>query len=130
MVLGWVIRSSVDSAQVAGVAWLIGLGLLIVGVVPGLPRHGSLALGVFPAYAVVLMVVQPSMRTDGDAEAAVIATAIWLVPAAAGGVTLPRRGRWVVAAGCWCLLLALSTAVAGTVSHRNSAIGLFGVIWD
>jgi uncharacterized membrane protein HdeD (DUF308 family) len=133
---GWVIRSSVETAQVAGTVWLVGLGLLIVGAARnrtsqnGSQSLHSLALAALLVYAVALFVAQPSMRTDGNTEAAVIATAVWLIPAAVGGVVLPRSGRCVAPAGCWCLLVALSTAAAGSVSHRSSAIGLFGVVWD
>jgi hypothetical protein len=65
-----------------------------------------------------LLLFQPSLRTDGDAAAGVRITAAWLVPAIAGGVALPRSGRWVAAAGCWCLACALSATAAVLVWHR------------
>jgi hypothetical protein len=128
--IGWVIRSSTDSAFVAGASWLLGSVLLTVGALFPRTPHAPFALALLPIYALTLFVAQPSMRADGNTEAAVIATAICLVPAAVGGVALPRIKRWIAAAGCWFLLLGLSAAAAGTVSHRTSAIGLFGVIWD
>jgi hypothetical protein len=104
--------------------------MLIAGLVSRSLRCGSWAVVPLTGYAVALFVAQPSMRGDGNIEAAVIATAIWLIPAAVGGVTLPRTRQWAAAGACWCLLVALSMAAACTVSHQSSFIGLFGVVWD
>jgi hypothetical protein len=115
---------------VAGALWLISFGLLVAGLMSRPGRRDSWAIALLTVYAVAMLFVQPSIRADGNKEAAVITSAVWLIPAAAGGVALPRAGRWAAAAGCWCLLLALSAAAAGTVSHRSSFIGFFGVLWD
>jgi hypothetical protein len=126
---GWAIKSP-GSAGLAGGVWLIGLGMLIAGLASGLRRRGSWAVALLLGYAVVVLFVQSSLRTDGQAEEAVIASALWLIPAAAGGVALPRTGQWAAAAGCWYLLLALSTAASANVWHRNSSVALFTVILD
>jgi hypothetical protein len=127
--LGWAIQKSTDMALLAGLAWLSGTVLLLAAVVARPPPRGSWYVTLLPAYAVLLVVIQPSMRTtDWNAEAAVLDTALWLIPAAVGGMVLPRSGRWAAAAGCWCLLLGLSVAAAGTMWHGGQ-IGLFAVVW-
>jgi hypothetical protein len=120
-----------EGAWASGVLWASGVGLLVaVAVLRRAPGAGAWVVPALAGYALLLGVVQPSARHDGNAAAAVWWSVVWLVPAVAGGVALPRAGRWEAAAGCWLVVLGLSMAAACTAWHRNACIGLFTVVWD
>jgi multidrug efflux pump subunit AcrB len=81
-------------AQASGSLWAIGAVLLLAASV-ALParRAGAWVVLALVGYAPLVLVFQPSLRSDGDAAAAVRASALSLRPAVAGGVALSRTGR-------------------------------------
>jgi hypothetical protein len=110
--------------------WLVALLLLAGSVLSPAGRPGGWVAPALALYAVLVLLVQPSLRGDGNAAAAVRASAFWFVPGVAGGVMLPRAGRWWEATSCWCLVLALTAGAAFMVWHRNASVGFFEVILD
>ena len=128
--VGQALRPSV-CAEASGVLWASGVALLLAAIVARpLPAACAWVVPTLLGYALVIVAAQPSARTDGNATAAVVGSALCLVPAVAGGVALPRAGRWAAAAGCWCLLLGLTAAASGTVWHPSASVGIFVVVWD
>jgi hypothetical protein len=103
-------------------ASLAGVTLAVAALFRSPPRGervaGAVLLGWF-----VLAVVTEQFAWVGDAQGVVAAVA-WLVPPAAGGVVLPRRGCWLSGLGCWAALFAGTAALTYTVSHTDSGLGL------
>jgi len=122
----------VTCGSIAGLAWLAGFGLLLFALWPRFPANLVVAriTALLVVYALLLAFIDPSTSGDGNIQSAVIASAAWLIPAAVGGVALPRGGHWLPAVGCWCLLFSLSLAVSATVYHRNVMIGVMHRVWD
>jgi hypothetical protein len=128
--LGSVLGPSV-CRDVAGGLWSVGFILLVTASVTRPYRApAAWAAPLLAGYAVALVAVDPSARSDGDAWAAVLWSAAWLTPTVLAGVTLPRVPRWGAAAGCWCLVAGVCMAASGTVWHPNAGVGLVRLVWD
>ncbi len=118
-------------ASAAGLLWLLAVVLLLTAVAARPPwRAGGWVAPALLGYALLLLAAQPSAREDGDATAAVLWSAAWLVPVVAGGVALPRAEQWSAAAACWGLVLGVSMAASCTVWHPSACVGIFKLVWD
>jgi hypothetical protein len=115
--------------DIAGTAWVVGLALLLVAAARYTDSE-VIPAWLLAGYAVVFVCVDPSARPDGDAQMAILLSAILLAPFIGGGVALPRRGLWLAAIGCWCISAAVATAASATAHHPSAAVGVLSFIWD
>lgn len=113
------------SSSVGG-AVVVAVALGLVALVRGRSPVGRLA-GVGLVGYVVAATLTEQFASAWDGRDVLVGVA-WLVPPAVGGIVLPRRGEWVVGAGCWLVLFAGTAALTYSAWHTHSGMGLV-VVW-